>query len=72
MRCTPGARSADPGIEDDYLPLTTATLRAVSEVTHRAVERLRTLGPDDPLLLFGDLPHVLHRGPLPLALFRDP
>lgn len=31
MRVTPGARTADPGTEDDYLPLTTATLRAVSE-----------------------------------------
>jgi hypothetical protein len=74
MRVTPGAGTgtgtADPGTEDDYLPLTTATLRAVREVTHRALERLRNLGPHDPLLLFGDVPHVLHRGPVPFHLFR--
>ncbi len=70
MRVTPGARTADPGTEDDYLPLTTATLRAVSEVTNRALERLRNLGPDEPLLPWGDVPHVLHRGPVPLTLFR--
>jgi len=72
MRVTPGARTADPGTEDDYLPLTTATLRAVSEVTHRALERLRNLGPYDPLLPWGDVPHVLHRGPVPFRLFRVP
>ncbi|WP_157535846.1 hypothetical protein [Kitasatospora mediocidica] len=71
MRVSPGARSADPGTEDDYLPLTTATLRAVSEVTDRALARLRNLGPDEPLLPWGDVPHVLHRGPIPLDLFRE-
>ncbi len=70
MHVTPGAGTADPGTEDDYLPLSTATLRAVRSVTHRALERLRNLGPHDPLLLFGDVPHVLHRGPVPLHLFR--
>ncbi|WP_143120990.1 hypothetical protein [Streptosporangium canum] len=71
MRVTPGARTADPGTEDDYLPLTTATLRAVSEVTNRALERLRNLGPDEPLLPWGDVPHVLHRGPVALNLFQN-
>jgi len=71
MRVTPGARTADPGTENDYLPLTTAGLRAVSEVTHRALERLRTLGPYEPVLPFGDVPHVLHRGPVPLNLFQE-
>ncbi|MFI7273536.1 hypothetical protein [Streptomyces sp. NPDC049879] len=70
MRVTPGAGSADPGTEDDYLPLTTATLRAVGEVTHRALERLRNLGPHEPLLPWGDVPHVLHRGPVPFHLFQ--
>ncbi|MGW4791436.1 hypothetical protein ACWEPC_03330 [Nonomuraea sp. NPDC004297] len=72
MRVTPGARTTDPGTEDDYLPLTTATLRAVSEVTDRALERLRNLGPDEPLLPWGDVPHVLHRGPIAFDLFRKP
>ncbi|MEE4543035.1 hypothetical protein V2S66_13790 [Streptomyces sp. V4-01] len=51
--------------------MTTASLRAVCQVTHRALERLRTLGPDEPVLAFGDVPHVLHRGPLPLDLFQE-
>lgn len=71
MRVTSGARTADPGTDDDYLPLTSATLRAVSEVTDRALERLRNLGPDEPLLPWGDVPHVLHRGPVPLNLFQE-
>lgn len=71
MRVTRGARSADPGDEDDYLPLTTATLRAVSEVTDRALTRLRDLGPDEPVLPWGDVPHVLHRGPVPLDVFHE-
>jgi hypothetical protein len=70
MRMTRGASSADPGDEDDYLPLTTATLRAVSQVTDRALTRLRTLAPDEPARPWGDVPHVLHRGPVPLDLFR--
>jgi hypothetical protein len=69
MRVTRGARTADPGTEDDYLPLTTAALRAVSEVTVRALDRLRTLGADEPALPFGDVPHVLHRGPVPFDVF---
>ncbi|GAA3166068.1 hypothetical protein GCM10010486_35820 [Nonomuraea roseoviolacea subsp. carminata] len=71
MRVTPGSGTADPGTEDDCLPLTTATLRAVSEVTHRALERLRNLGPEEPLLPWGDVPHVLHRGPVALNLFQE-
>jgi len=60
-----------PGTEDDYLPLTTAALRAVSEVTDRALRRLRSIGPDEPLLPWGDVPHILHREPVPLHLFRE-
>jgi len=70
MRVTRGRRSADPSDADDYLPLTTATLRAVSQVTDRALARLRTLGPDEPSLPWGDVPHILHRGPLPLSVFH--
>lgn len=70
MRLTRGRLSADPADEDDYLPLTTATLRAVSQVTDRALARLRTLAPDEPGLPWGDVPHVLHRGPIPLRLFQ--
>jgi hypothetical protein len=41
----------------------------VSEVTVRALDRLRTLGADEPALPFGDVPHVLHRGPVPFDVF---
>jgi hypothetical protein len=71
MRMTRGERSADPGDEDDYLPLNPATLRLVSQVTDRALTRLRTLGPDEPARPWGDVPHVLHRGPVPFDLFRS-
>ncbi|GAA1936320.1 hypothetical protein [Kitasatospora viridis] len=70
MRVTRGASTADPGTPDDYLPLSTATLRAVSQVTDRALARLRSLEPDEPALPWGDVPHVLHRGPIPLRFFR--
>ncbi|MFE9423611.1 hypothetical protein ACFYNO_11695 [Kitasatospora sp. NPDC006697] len=70
MRTEPGAASAEPGTPDDYLPLTTAGLRAVSQVTDRALRRLRTLPPGHHALPWGDVPHVLHRGPIPLSLFE--
>jgi hypothetical protein len=71
MRVMRGARSADPGDEDGYLPLTTAKLRAVSQVSDRALSRLRSLGPDEPLLPWDDVPHVLPRGPAPLDIFHQ-
>ncbi|AUG76229.1 hypothetical protein CFP65_1330 [Kitasatospora sp. MMS16-BH015] len=69
MRMTRGAQTADPGGPDDYLPLTTATLRAVAEPTARALDRLRTLTPAEPARPWGDVPHILHRGPIPLRYF---
>lgn len=62
----------DPADADDYLPLTTATLRAVSRVTVAAITRLENLAPDDPWLAWVDVPHILHRGPVPLELLRTP
>ncbi len=59
----------DPADEDDYLPLTTATLRAVSRVTQAAIDRLRQLQPGDPALPWVDVPHILHRGPIPIDWF---
>lgn len=57
----------DPPDEHDYLPFTTAGLRAVNRVTQAALDRLERLGPDDPWLPWVDVPHILHRGPIPLA-----
>jgi DNA-binding response OmpR family regulator len=28
--------------------------------------------PDEPLLPWGDMPHILHRGPIALDLFQEP
>jgi hypothetical protein len=72
MRMSRTGPEAKPADADDFLPYTTGTLRAVSRVTHAALERLRQLGPDEPLLPWVDVPHVLHRGPVPLRHLRRP
>ncbi|OLT22335.1 hypothetical protein BJF81_00250 [Ornithinimicrobium sp. CNJ-824] len=69
MRAGAAGHHADPPDADDYLPFTTASLRAVNRVTVQAVRRLRTLQPDDPWLPWVDVPHVLYRGPVPLTWF---
>ena len=61
----------DPVDEHDYLPFTTANLRAVSRVTTDAITRLENLGPDEPWLPWVDVPHILHRGPILLSAFRE-
>jgi hypothetical protein len=58
--------------EHDYLPFTTAGLRAVSRVTLAAIERLDALRPGDPRLPWVDVPHILYRGGIPIAWFRRP
>lgn len=60
----------DPADEHDYLPFTTAGLRAVSRLTVAAVKRLESPGPTDPGLPWVDVPHILHLGPIPLSWFR--
>lgn len=32
---------------------------------------LLPLNPTEPLLPWADIPHILHRGPLPVSLFRN-
>lgn len=61
----------DPTDEHDYLPFTTAALRAVSRVTVAAITRLENLAPHDRGLPWVDVPHILHRGPIPLRWFRS-
>ncbi len=72
MRHGQDGHHADQADEHDYLPFNTAGLRAVSRVTQVALDRLERLGPDDPWLPWVDVPHVLHRGPIPLAWFTPP
>ncbi|MCK0111746.1 hypothetical protein MWU75_06305 [Ornithinimicrobium sp. F0845] len=69
MRAGTDGHHADPPDADDYLPLTTATLRAVNRITVDAVQRLESLGPEDPWLPWVDVPHVLYRGSIPLDWF---
>jgi hypothetical protein len=72
MRHGPGGHHAAPPDEHDYLPFSTAGLRAVDRVTLAALERLRALRDGDPWLPWVDVPHVLHRGPVPIAWFDRP
>lgn len=69
MRRGASGHRADPAEPDDYLPFTTAGLRAVTRITVDAITRLENLGPDDPLLPWVDVPHILHRGPIPVVWF---
>jgi hypothetical protein len=69
MRAGADGHTPDACRADDFLPFTTATLRAVNRVSIDAVQRLESLGPGDPWLPWVDVPHVLHRGPIPLAWF---
>ena len=72
MRKSATLIDAEPATDDDFLPYTTGTLRAVSRVTDAALTRLRQLGPDDLLFPWVDVPHVLHRGPVPISLLQPP
>lgn len=71
MRAGPDGHAAGPAGPDDYLPYSTATLRAVNRITVDAIRRLEALGPNDPWLPWVDVPHVLHRGSVPVRWFRD-
>jgi hypothetical protein len=69
MRHGRDGHEAEPPDEHDYLPFTTAGLRAVSRVTQAAIDRLERLRPGDPWLPWVDVPHVLYRGALPVSWF---
>ncbi len=60
------AAHADP---NNYLPFTTASLRAVRRITVAAVHRLERLGAGEPLFPWADVPHVLYRGSIPWDWF---
>lgn len=70
MRHGRDGHHAEPADEHDYLPFTTAGLRAVSRVTVAAIERLESLEPGDPWLPWVDVPHILHRGAIPVKWFQ--
>lgn len=70
MRKSTTEEEAEFGDDDDFLPYTTGNLRAVSRVTAAALDRLRNLTPDERLLPWVDVPHVLHRGPVPISCLQ--
>lgn len=70
MRKSATEDEAEFGDDDDFLPYTTGTLRAISRITDAALERLRNLTPGERLLPWVDVPHVLHRGPVPIRYLQ--
>ena len=61
-----------PQPASDYLAYSPETVATLTQPSPRALNRLRTLNPTEPLFPWADIPHILHRGPLPITLFRDP
>jgi hypothetical protein len=61
-----------PQPPEDFIPYTPETAATLSEPSERALHRLRNLNPTEPLYPWADIPHILHRGPIPLNLFRTP
>jgi hypothetical protein len=55
-----------------YLPYTPEAAVALSAPSEKALNRLRNLTADEPLLPWADIPHVLHHGPVPVAWLRTP
>lgn len=66
VRPWPGGQYTPP-VPQDYAPFGRETLAAVSVPSAATLERLGQLGPDAPLLLWADVPHVLYRGEVPLG-----
>ncbi|TCN40236.1 hypothetical protein EV644_106164 [Kribbella orskensis] len=61
-----------PQAAEDYLPYSAEAAAALSQPSDQALHRLRNLNPTEPLLPWADIPHILHRGPVPVSAFRDP
>jgi hypothetical protein len=60
-----------PQPASDYLPYSAARVAGLSTPSAKALDRLRNLNATEPLLPWADIPHVLHRGPIAVSLFRD-
>jgi hypothetical protein len=59
-----------PQPPEDFIAYSPETVAALSTPSERALQRLRTLNATEPLYPWADIPHVLHRGPIPLSAFR--
>ncbi|HEY3508747.1 MAG TPA: hypothetical protein VGL36_06285 [Kribbella sp.] len=60
-----------PQPPEDFIPYTPEAAAALSTPSDRALARLRTLDATEPLYPWADIPHILHRGPIPVSAFRD-
>lgn len=60
-----------PQPASDYLAYSPATVATLTTPSTKALDRLRNLNATEPLLPWADIPHVLHRGPIAVNLFRD-
>jgi hypothetical protein len=60
-----------PQPASDYLPYSSQTVARLSTPSTKALDRLRNLNATEPLLPWADIPHILHRGPIPANHFRD-
>ncbi|MPY67294.1 hypothetical protein F8S09_11420 [Deinococcus sp. SDU3-2] len=70
VRPWPGGRYTPPVLED-YAPYDAPTLARVSEPSATTLQRLRSLPPQAPLILWSDVPHVLYRGTVPLSALGE-
>jgi hypothetical protein len=60
-----------PQPPSDYIPFSPEAAAALAAPSAKALDRLRNLNATEPLLPWADIPHVLHRGPIPVSLLRD-
>jgi hypothetical protein len=60
-----------PQPAEDFIGFSPEAAAALSTPSPRALHRLRNLNATERLLPWADIPHVLHRGPIPITLFRD-
>jgi hypothetical protein len=59
-----------PQPAEDFIPYTPEAAAALSTPSERALHRLRNLNPTEPLYPWADIPHILHRGPIPVRWFK--
>jgi hypothetical protein len=59
-----------PQPAEDFIPYSPAAVAELAVPSEQALHRLRNLTATEPLYPWADIPHVLHRGPVPVTLFR--
>jgi hypothetical protein len=59
-----------PQPPEDFVPYSAGAAAALALPSEEALHRLRNLNATEPLYPWADIPHILHRGPIPVAAFR--